>query len=138
MNRWMFKDYVHPNGNNPVRKWYTKELSTQEQANMDALLGILGRTEIWGLRDYKPLQGAQKGLGEIRWKGDQRRQLRLIGFFGPAPRQFTLLVGCNHKGTVYDPANALETAATLFKRLNQCIGEAREHEIEPDPKAQEE
>jgi hypothetical protein len=135
MIRWVFRDYVHPNGNNPIRKWYTKELSAQEQADLDALLTALERTQNWGLPDYRPLQGAQKGLGEIRWRGDQKRPLRLIGFFGIEAGQFTILVGCTHDNDKYDPPNALNTASARMSELKRDIGETCEHEIETDPEA---
>ncbi len=46
MLRWFFRDYVHANGNNPILKWYAKELSAQEQANMDMLLNTLESQDI--------------------------------------------------------------------------------------------
>jgi hypothetical protein len=135
MLRWVFRDYVHPNGNNPILKWYAKELSAQEQADMDTLLTTLERTKSWGLPDYRALQGAQKGLGEIRWKGGQKRPLRLIGFFGTESGQFTILVGCTHDNDKYYPANALSTALARMRELKRGIGGTCEHEIETDPEA---
>jgi hypothetical protein len=135
MIRWVSRDYVRPNGKNPILKWYTKELSAQEQANMDMLLNTLERTQSWGLPDYRALQGAQKGLGEIRWKGDQKRPLRLLGFFGIESCQFTILVGCTHDKDKYYPANAMNTALTRMSELKRGIGETCEHEIETDPEA---
>jgi hypothetical protein len=135
MVRWVFGDYVHPNGNNPILKWYDKELSALEQADMDTLLNTLERTQSWGPPDYRALQGAQKGLGEIRWKGSQKRPLRLIGFFGIGPGQFTILVGCTHDGDKYYPANALSTALARMSELKRGIGGTSEHEIETDPEA---
>jgi hypothetical protein len=135
MIQWVFRDYVHPNGNNPILKWYAKELSAKEQSDLDALLTTLERTQSWGLPDYRPLQGAQKGLGEIRWRGQQKRPLRLIGFFGIEAGQFTILVGCTHDNDKYDPPNALNTASARMSELKRDIGGSCEHEIETDPEA---
>lgn len=133
MIRWVFRDYVHQNGNNPILKWYSKELSAREQADMDTLLNTLERTQSWGLPDYRPLHGAQQGMSEIRWKGDQKRPLRLVGFKGPGSNEFTILIGCTHDGQKYDPANALATASTRMSELKRGIGGTCEHEIETDP-----
>ena len=100
---------------------------------MDMLLNTLERTQSWGLPDYRALQGVQQGLGEIRWKGHQKRPLRLIGFFGIEAGQFTILVGCTHDGDKYYPANAMNTALTRMSELKRGIGETCEHEIETDP-----
>jgi hypothetical protein len=135
MIRWVFRDYVRPNGNNPILKWYSKELSGREQANMDALLSALERQQTWDLPDYKAMQGALKGLGEIRWRGDQKRPLRLVGFRGPGANDFTILVGCTHDGNKYDPANALDSALTRMSELQRGIGGTCEHETEPDSEA---
>jgi hypothetical protein len=131
MTRWVFRDYVHQNGNNPILKWYAKKLSVREQANMDTLLSALEKKQIWEWPDYKQMQGELSGLGEIRWKGDQQRPLRLVGFKGFAPNHFTILVGCTHAEN-YDPPNALNTALKRLSDLKRGIGGTREHETEPD------
>lgn len=129
MVHWAFFDYVSPMNVNQIAKWHRKVLSINEQAGMDALLGIMAKQKIWNSTDYANLSGKKyDGLGEIRWRGDQRKPLRLIGFQN-APNQFTLLIGCSHKDNVYTPADALDTAVTRKGELQLGIGSVCEHEI---------
>jgi hypothetical protein len=137
MIRWTFRDYVQANGKNRVRKWCL-ELSTNERAKLDRLLMALARQQQWRDPQYKPLSNVQAGLGEIRWNGNQRKQLRLLGCHGPSTGQYTLLLGCSHKGDRYTPTNALETAALDLRMLEQGIGETCEHEIESDSETEKE
>lgn len=130
MIRWQFRDYVQPGGKNKVRKW-CESLSTKEQAKLDMVLMTLSREQQWREPHFKKLSG-YAGMSEIRWNGSQNRQLRLIGCFGPAPDQYTLLLGCSHKGTQYTPTNAIESANKAFRDLQQRIGDTRDHESEPD------
>jgi hypothetical protein len=137
MIRWVFRDYVHPNGKNRVRKWCL-ELSIRERAKLDRLLMVLAQQQQWREPQFKPLSNVQAGLGEIRWNGDQRKQLRLLGCHGPKSGQYTLLLGCNHKDNRYSPTSALETAAQDLRMLEQGIGVTCEHEIESDSETEEE
>jgi hypothetical protein len=54
-----------------------------------------------------------RGLGELRWSSE-KKQHRLLGFF--ADGVWYALLGCTHKQNIYDPADALATAA---KRKNE-------------------
>lgn len=108
---WQFRDYVRPSGKNQVRKW-SKDLSEKELAKLDSVLRNLARQQQWTEPHFKHLSGAQSGMSEIRWNGNQNRQLRLIGCKGPDPGQYTLLLGCSHKGNRYTPTSALDTATS--------------------------
>jgi hypothetical protein len=137
MIRWVFRDYVQAGGKNRVRNWCV-ELSTKERAKLDRLLMMLARQQQWTEPHYKPLSNVQAGLGEIRWSGNQRKQLRLLGWRGPASGQYTLLLGCSHKDDRYTPTSALETAAQDLRSLEQGIGETCEHENESDSETEKE
>ena len=50
----------------------------------------------------------QKGIYEIRLPG--KIKWRLLGYFGPRPAQFTVVLICNHKGPVYEPKDSRKTA----------------------------
>jgi hypothetical protein len=73
MIRWAFRDYVHSNGNNPIRKWYTKELSGQEQADLDTLLTALERAQSWGcpitVRSRGPKRDSERSVGKETKRG---------------------------------------------------------------------
>jgi hypothetical protein len=47
-------------------------------------------------------------------------QHRLFGFYWPKGRfNFTFLLPCTHKGSVYDPKDAFDTAETRIKELKK-------------------
>jgi hypothetical protein len=66
------------------------------------------------------LSGNMREVGEIRFKVD--KQYRVLGFFGPARAEFTLLIGASKKGKTYDPVGTLETT---LKRMNNVKSEGR-------------
>src|SRR5579872_5956125 len=103
MNR--FLDYLSPAGNNLIAEWYSG-LSVDAKAMFDALLDVLSKKAEWKYPEFKRLED---GLGEIRWKCDDK-QHRVIGCWWKNPHGYLLLVGCFHKQRVYNPPDALETA----------------------------
>jgi hypothetical protein len=54
-------------------------------------------------------------LIEIRVHGSV--QHRLLGFFGPGRGQFTFVISCTHKNSVYSPKKAKKTAATRKRAI---------------------
>jgi hypothetical protein len=71
-------------------------------------------------RKFDLLSGKLREIGEIRFKAD--KQYRILVFFGPGRSEFTMLIGCNKKGNVYDPRNSLETA---FERMVNVKADGR-------------
>ncbi|MBI3799143.1 MAG: type II toxin-antitoxin system RelE/ParE family toxin [Deltaproteobacteria bacterium] len=123
---WRFRDYMSRSGRNPIGDWY-KGLSPQAKADFDRLLQILERTREWREPAFKRLQGKKyRGLGELRWL-TERVQYRVIGCNGPGRGEYTLLIGCTHKSQVYNPPNALDTAAQRMKSLQSGEGSTCEH-----------
>lgn len=118
-------DYVSPAGNNQITSWSEDTLSIQGQSDLNELLRVLSKTEVWVYPDFKSLSGNLKGFGEIRWK-EGGKQMRLIGVAG-VTKQYILLIGCSHKGRVYDPPDALDTALTRKKTLDKKTGSICEH-----------
>lgn len=128
-------DYVSEAGTNQVKRWSKKTLTDQERSDMETLLSVLAKQKQWQMPDFKTLSNMQ-GLGEIRWRSPQRTPLRLIGMRGEGA-QYILLIGCSHKGTVYTPADALETALKRKRSLANGTGSICEHE-EDDGTTEEE
>jgi hypothetical protein len=92
-----------------IDDWYGRQ-SGGVQGALDVALEFLAprpRSE-WRRPEFDLLSGKMRVLGEIRLKVD--KQYRILGFFGPNPSEFTLLVGSSKKGRNYDPREALETA----------------------------
>jgi hypothetical protein len=114
--RWSFHDYVE-GGQNPIKNWYDNNLTDAGRFGFDALLKDRAKTANhleWGL---KPLQGEAKKvhIWELKFLADGK-QYRVLGVFRAA-KQAVLLVGCYHKGKVYTPPNALDTAVERAKAL---------------------
>lgn len=116
MPTWVFFGYKKSNGKCAVREWYFDQ-SDAVRAALDAALEYLEpRTrDEWRRPEFDGLKGKQKGLGEIRITAD-KKEYRIIGFFGPQPNHFIVVMGTSKKGRVYDPPSALETAT---KRMNE-------------------
>ena len=128
MNTWLFREYISPTGRRPLLDWY-RSLSKQAQADFDELIRILEKTREWREPAFKRLQGKKyKGLGELRWK-TVGVQYRVIGMNGPRSGEYTLFIGCTHKGSVYKPPDALETAVKRMRSLQEGKGSTCEHEI---------
>src|SRR5687767_14569436 len=109
MDIWQFMDYISPQGRNMIADWYGK-LLTQERADFDTFIRILAKTRQWHRDDFRWLKGKRyAGLGELRFKSE-RKQHRVIGFYGVGPQQFTMLIGCTHKQNIYQPPGCFNTA----------------------------
>lgn len=115
---WSFCDYVE-GGKNLIQAWYD-ELSDEGKLNFDSLLKNTHKIPNqlqWG--GFKFLKGEPKR--ERIWQLDfiaDKRQYRLLGVFAGQKRA-ALLLGCYHKGDVYTPHAALETATKRAKNLRE-------------------
>ena len=135
MDAWVFKDFVASNGTNHIKKWYRKELSIQQQADLERLIEMLSKKGHWGRPDYLRLSGKYQTLGEIRLK--DRPPIRLVGFRREKTREFIFLIGCRHKDT-YDPPNALDTALGRMRDLELNRGDVIDHDFNSYDQAEEE
>ena len=117
MEEWRtpIRCYVSPAGNNKIADWYAG-LSVHEKADTDEFLKNMRRTRDWTLPDYRARLTGHKGLGELRWRSE-RKQHRLIGFFGDGV--WYAVVGCTHKGRVYHPHDALDTARKYMGHIER-------------------
>lgn len=98
--------YVSPAGNNKIADWY-RELSVQEKTDADEFIKLMRLTAEWKMPDYRPRLKGYSGLGELRWTSE-RKEHRLIGYLNGGT--FYAVMGCTHKGKVYNPADALDQA----------------------------
>lgn len=122
MNR-TFKDYVASNGTNYIERWFKKELTEQQRSDLEELIGVLGKQERRGNSDYKQLKGKYSVLGELRLFA--RPPIRLIGYMKGS--EFIFLIGCKHRES-YDPIDALDTALSRKKDLENNHGETIDHD----------
>ena len=107
---WQFWWYADPNGPDPWRDWYDHQ-DSQVRGRHDVVFGFLESRQNWTKPYAKKLED---GLVEITLKA--RVQHRLLGFDWPQRLSFTILLPCTHKGSVYDPKDAIDTAN---KRMNE-------------------
>jgi hypothetical protein len=112
---WSYWWYGDPNGPDPWHLWYDG-LDAQTRGRHDNMFRFLETRSTWREPHAKTLDD---GLVEIILKG--KVQHRLLGFYGPN-YQFTVVLPCIHKGTVYTPANALETARQRMRALQTGSG----------------
>jgi hypothetical protein len=104
--------YVSPAGNNKIGDWY-RQLSVQGRADADEFIKLMRRESEWKMPHYRSRLKGYTGLGELRWTSEKKEH-RLMGYLHGGV--FFAVLGCTHKGKVYDPADALEQAD---KRKNQ-------------------
>jgi hypothetical protein len=105
--------YVSPAGNNKIADWY-ESLSVQARSDADEFIKNMRRTKDWKPPYYKPRLQGYKGLGELRWTSEKKEH-RLIGYLEGGA--FFAVMGCTHKGKVYDPADALNQANKRKKQI---------------------
>jgi hypothetical protein len=113
---WQYWWYGDPNGPCPWRKWYDDQLS-EVRARHDDVFRFLEQREQW--RGAAHAKSLDDGLVEILLKTGV--QHRLLGFYWPRGKgirlSFTFLLPCTHKGQVYNPKDALETAKKRMREL---------------------
>jgi hypothetical protein len=104
---WLFRCY-DLGGSGSYNGWYAT-LPVYVQTEIDNVLEILAATREWPKELAKELRGSCEGLAEIIIEllgpDEQPVPYRLLGFFGPERRQFTLLFGFRKKiDSDYGPA----------------------------------
>lgn len=130
--QWTFWDFVTVT-NTPIEDWYSS-LSDEAQNLLRALLKNNSKIELpihWiGWKGF--LQGKYKSerIWELFFRAD-KRQYRVFCIWGDG-KKVILLVGCYHKGKVYTPADALDTALKRVKSLKEGRATLRERKIETD------
>jgi hypothetical protein len=116
---WMFFDYIE-SGKSPIQVWYDNVLLDGGRFGFDGLLKNSAKTKSeLGWSGFKYLKGEarKEKIWQIAFVADGR-QYRLLGVFRPA-RKTVLLIGCYHKGKVYTPPDALDTAVKRARALRE-------------------
>ncbi len=122
---WTIRCYVSPNGRDMIDDWTSRQSDEVQAAVAVALEYLVQRTrKEWRRPEFDLLSGKMREIGEIRFKVD--KQYRILGFFGPARSDFTLLIGASKKSNNYDPRNALDTA---LDRMNQIKADGRRNRV---------
>lgn len=96
-SEWTFRDFVDGRGSNLIRKW-TDTLPYAAQAKMDWIVLLLQASPVWPWpQQYFSALRGYKGIYELR-AGSSGVQYRPLGCYGPAEKEFTLLIGSTEKG----------------------------------------
>jgi len=129
---WTFYDYVEGD-RNPIQDWYENELSDGGRFGFDGLLKNSAKTRSelqWSGFKYPKGELRKEKIWQIAFVADGK-QYRLLGVFQAARRAF-LLIGFYHKGKIYTPPNAFDTAIRRAKALREGRAGTRERKIKFD------
>ena len=113
------KWFCYPTGDEPDlwARWFAQQ-SKRAQAKHATVMRFLSDGH-WQRPHYRELTGKPQGLGEIRVSTEV--EWRLIGRRDEAEDSFTLLIICHHKGKVYTPTNALDTALARWREIENGL-----------------
>src|ERR1022692_4432665 len=105
MAMWTFYNFLEERGVNPLRQWLDS-LPDKARAKINTRILFLMAQPIWPEQYVSALTGWPE-LVELRVV-HANVQYRPLGFYGPARREFTLVLGAVEKGSL--PIRDLETA----------------------------
>lgn len=101
---WRFKQFVAWTGRKAIDDWRSR-LSPSRRAIHDVFMDRIAKMDSWPSGICDPLKN-HAGCWELRWAAEKVEH-RLFGYYGVG-KWFIMLVGCTHKGKVYDPHGAFE------------------------------
>ena len=126
MALWRFMEYYSEADNNMIQEWYSRR-DPDVRADFDTTLKNLSIAPEWrGMKEFKHL--GRKGLCEVRFT-TANVQHRVLGFFGPGERTFSLYVGATKKQKVYKPSNAFDLAIKYRNGLKNGKGSLHERPL---------
>ena len=127
MNEWLFLDYLDERARNPIREWLMdkRQVPVKARAKIQRILLQLAGTALWTRPLASNLDGYE-GIVEIRVRW-MNVQYRLLGFRGPADRQFTLLFPAHEQGDEFVPLNAPKIAQDRMRIVKGDWSRACEH-----------
>ena len=132
---WSFWDFSFSKESNPIEDWYLSKLSEEAKFRFDALLKVNRKTDShlnWvGFKRFLKGKLKREKIWELEFYAD-KRQYRILGKFGEKRKQIILLIGCYHKGSVYDPSDALDQAYKRARMLAEGEAVLCEREIKDD------
>lgn len=116
MSYWIFKVFITNRGDNEFSLWLDK-LPIKARAKIVRRIRYLEITERWKRPEFDKLAGYED-LYEIRvvFGGNQ---YRAVGCYGPARREFTILIGAVEKNDQLEPRKALDIAVYRSKLIDQ-------------------
>lgn len=111
----MLTFFWYPDGSDdPWKSWYERQ-DSKVRARHDVVMRALGAGH-WHMDYFRTLTD-RNGLGEIRITSGVAH--RLVGRLQRNPNIFTVTIACSHKDDRYKPQEALNTAETRIKEIDQ-------------------
>lgn len=116
MKIWSFKVFVSLGGRDTFDEWI-RSLDIEAQERIRAMIRRLSAMRNWERPHFASLRG-HPGICEIIIK-TKNKQCRPLGYRGPDPNTFTILIGASKKDNIWTPSNAIETAKKRRKLINE-------------------
>lgn len=131
---WTFYDWVDRHGANPIDDWLEGESDEVRMVFNSTLKEAQKRKNhlewLCFKRFIKGKKFEEERIWELQFRAN-RREYRLLGRFDGQMRAI-VFCGCYHKGSVYTPKDALETALRRAKELAAGKADRRERKIQDD------
>lgn len=118
---WRFFGIEYQNRTRPVDDWFKNDLSDDAKFALRDTLRDAQKIEIpthWTcFRKFLKGKYAKYKIWELEFSCGDNLKYRVLGVFGSERKQAIFLVGCHHKGKVYTPTDALDSAFTRARDL---------------------
>jgi hypothetical protein len=115
---WSFKQFTALSGRKAIDDW-RKGLSPARRATFDSFLDRIAKMKAWPTGLCDPIKN-HAGCWELRWTAEKVEH-RVFGYYG-GEKEFVMVIGCTHKGKVYDPPGAFQSLDERKQKLEK--GEA--------------
>jgi hypothetical protein len=125
MYQWRFEEFTSAAKRRAISDWRRNVLSPARRAIFDTFLDRIAKMESWPTEICYPLRG-YSGMRELRWTAEKVEH-RIFGYRGS--KVFVMLIGCTHKGKIYDPREAFETMVDRYRKLQTGEGGLSEYEL---------
>jgi hypothetical protein len=126
MYRWRFEQFTSAAGRKVISDWRRNVLSPARRAIFDTFLDRIAKMESWPTGICNPLKGYSKRW-ELRWTAE-RVEHRIFGYYGGS-QVFVMLIGCTHKGKIYDPPGAFQIMVDRSRKLQTGEGTLTEYAL---------
>src|SRR6266478_3313524 len=115
---WTFQQFRSAGGRDSISDW-RRGLSPARKAVFDVFMDRIAKMKTWPSGICDPIRG-HSGYWELRWTAEKVEH-RIFGYYG-GPLLFVMLLGCTHKGKVYDPPSAFQTMKDRSGKLKNQEG----------------
>lgn len=122
---WTFRQFISASGRESIADWRRKTLTPKRRATMDVFLKRIASMREWPTGICDPLTG-HPGFWELRWTAEKVEH-RIFGYY--EGNSFVMLVGCTHKGRVYDPPGAFTTLQDRYSKIKRGEGRIGDYTV---------